>query len=177
MNLAPIDLARLSDLSITLSSDILRRKSVARLRRELGKILKQVESGYITHVNTGSSDLVKRRVYARIVTALDWFRYSFGGRATNDETIVNLAVAFETLLTDKYDRGVLARVKRRVCICLKGKRAIQRYIGAVESVMDARGDILHTGSTVKKADVDKARAAFVFCVIHWEERWDNLEVV
>ena len=166
MNLAPIDLARLSDLSITLSSDTLRKKSIARLRRELGAILKDVESGYITHVNTNSSNLVKRRVYARIVTALDWFRYSFGGRATSDETIVNLAVAFETLLTDRYGKGVLTRVKRRVGICLKGKRAVQRYIGAVESIMHARGEILHTGSTVKKADVDKARSAFVFCVIH-----------
>ena len=107
MNLAPIDLARLSDLSITLSSDTLRKKSIARLRRELGVILKELESGYITHVNTKSWDSVERRVYARIVTALDWFRYSFGGRATSDETIVNLAVSFETLLTDHYDRGVL----------------------------------------------------------------------
>ncbi len=72
-------------------------------------------------------------------------------------------MAFETLLTDAYAPGVSARIQRRVRICLRRKHGIGDYLAAVVSVMQARGAIVHNGSTVREADIVKAQAAFAFC--------------
>ncbi|MFD2053744.1 hypothetical protein ACFSQT_11815 [Mesorhizobium calcicola] len=47
----------------------------------------------------------ENRLFRRLLTALHWFRQSFSARANEDEAIVALAVAFETLLTDHYGLG------------------------------------------------------------------------
>lgn len=163
MNVAALDLARLSDLTLTLSPKTLNLAFLKSFKQRFGKALKTIEMGHLTHVNTTSGDKVRRRVFSRIVTAIDWYRQSFSVRVTDDEAVVALAVAFETLLTDAYGRGVSARINRRVAICLKGKRGVVKYISAVNSVMEARGAIVHNGSTMKKADVVKAQAAFALC--------------
>jgi len=163
MNLAALDLARLSDLTITLSSRTLGLSFLKLAKQRLITSLKVVEAGFLAHVNIGGNDKVRRRVFARVVTALDWYRQSFGARVTDDEAIVALAVAFETLLTDAYMPGVMARVVRRLCICLKGRHGIVKYVDSVVSVMKARGAIVHNGSTLNTADLIKAQAAFALC--------------
>ena len=55
-------------------------------------------------------------------------------------------------------------MERRVKICLKYKKGLTRYLEAVRSVMSARGEIVHTGSTMQQAEIEKARAAFAYCV-------------
>ena len=163
MHLRPIDLARLCDLTITLDSAALRLPFVRTMTRKLLRASKAVEIGHLTHVNGYSRDKIRKHLYARIVTALDWFRQSFGSRSTNDEAIVALAIAFETLLTDHYAPGVAARVTRRIRICLRGRHGVAEYADAVSSVMKNRGAIVHTGSTLDNADLLKAQAAFALC--------------
>jgi len=163
MNVAALDLARLSDLTLTLSSRTLGLNFLKSARQRLVPALKAVESGHLTHVNTLSHDKVRRKVFARIVTALDWYLQSFSARVTDDEAVVALAVAFETLLTDAYAPGVSARIQRRVRICLRRKHGIEDYLAAVVSVMEARGAIVHNGSTLREAEVIKAQAAFALC--------------
>ena len=174
MNVAALDLARLSDLTLTLSSKTLNLAFLKSARRSLVLALKTVESGHLTHVNIASSDKVRRQVFARIVTALDWYRQPFSARVTGDEAVVALAVAFETLLTDAYARGVSARIQRRVRICLRGKRGVADYLAAIISVMEARGAIVHNGSTVKEAAIIKAQAAFALCFETIVARLPNL---
>ena len=163
MNLSPIDLAKLSDLTITLDSAALRLPFVRAMTRELLRAAGRVQLGHLTHVNGDSGDKLHRRIYARIVTALDWFRQSFGSRSTKDEAIVALAIAFETLLTDYYALGVAERVVRRVRICLRRRHGVSGYADAVRSVMASRGAIVHTGSTLANANRLKAQAAFALC--------------
>ena len=174
MNLAAMDLARLSDLTAILSSKTLGQRNLSVAKRMFAPALKVLESGYITHVNADSSNKVCRRVFSRVITALDWYRQSFGARVTDDEAIVALAIAFETLLTDHYTGGVRDRVTRRLGICLKGRRGVKDYIGAVASVMEARGAIVHNGSTMKRANRIKAQAAFALCVKAVVDRFPNL---
>ncbi|WP_067916475.1 MULTISPECIES: HEPN domain-containing protein [unclassified Sulfitobacter] len=164
MNVAALDLALLSDLTLTLSPDTLKSAFLRKAQRQFAKALKVVEAGHLAHVNTTSDDRVRRKVYARIVTALDWYRRSFSARVTDDEAVVSLAVAFETLLTDGYLRGgVKDRVERRLRISLRGKRGVGDYVDAVISIMQARGEIVHNGSTLQEAEVIKAQAAFALC--------------
>ena len=163
MNVAALDLARLSDLTLTLSAKTLKLPFIKAAQRRLVPALKIVESGYLSHVNITSQDKLRRRVFGRIVTALDWYRQSFSARVTDDEAVVSLAVAFETLLTDFYAPGVSKRIERRVRICLKGKRGGSDYIAGIVSVMHARGSIVHNGSSADEADIIKAQAAFALC--------------
>jgi len=174
MNVAALELARLSDLTLSLGVDTLRLSFVRDAQRRLTQALKLIEAGHLEHVNTPSNDRVRRKVFARVVTALDWYRQSFSARVTDDEAVVALAVAFETLLTDAYARGVAERVKRRLRICLKGRRGIDDYIDAVNSIMEARGEIVHNGSTVKEAEIIKAQAAFALCFEDVAGRLPNL---
>jgi hypothetical protein len=166
MNVAALDLARLSDLPLTLSSQTLDLTFLKAARQSLVPALKTVEAGHLAHVNVPSGDKVRRKVFARIVTALDWYRQSFSARVTDDEAVVSLAVAFETLLTDGYAIGVRDRIERRTSICLKGKHGIADYVASITSVMEARGAIVHNGSTIKEAEIVKAQAAFAFCFIY-----------
>lgn len=174
MNVAAIDLARSADLKLSLGAETLRLSFVRNAQQRLTRALKLVEAGHLEHVNTASNDRVKRKVFARAVTSLDWYRQSFSARVADEQAVVALAVAFETLLTDAYARGVTERVKRRLRIHLKGRRGIDEYLVAVNSVMRARGDIVHNGSTVKEAEILKAQAAFAFCFEYVAGRLPNL---
>ena len=163
MNISALDLARLSDLTLSLGANTLRLSFMRDAQKRLTQSLKHVETGHLEHVNTASNDRVRRKVYARVVTALDWYRQSFSARVTDDEAVVALAVAFETLLTDSYAKGVAARVERRLRVCLRGRHGIDDYVAAVTSIMQARGEIVHNGSTVQEAAIIKAQAAFSLC--------------
>ena len=125
-----------------------------------------IEAGYRNSVFIGTGNSDDARLYSRIVTALDWYRQSFGARATDDEAIVNLAVAFETLLADGYDSKPNDRMKRLVRICLRGRPGVTTYSDAVYAVIRARGAIVHNGTTLQSTDIHKARAAFALCVQH-----------
>ncbi|TCN17990.1 hypothetical protein EV184_13637 [Sinorhizobium americanum] len=127
--------------------------------------MKVVERGYFQNVHLTTKSKADARFYKRMMTALDWFRQSFGSHANESEAIVALAVAFETLLTDHYQQGVADRIKRRVGICLKGVPGVQVYQQSVLEIYYARGSIVHTGGLGQTANVTKAQAALAryFC--------------
>lgn len=166
MNLGAKDLARLSDLSVILSTELLARPTMKRTISRLSNALATIEAGYRNSVFIDGTRTASARLYARIVTALDWYRQSFGSRSTDDEAIVNLAVAFETLLADGYESKQNERMKRRVRICLRGRPGVGDYADAVYAVMRARGAIVHNGTTLQVTDINKARAAFALCIEH-----------
>ena len=174
MGRRPIELAKLADLTITLHSKALRLPFVKAMTPKLLRATREIELGYVTHVNGHSDDKLRRFLFARIVTALDWFRQSFGSRATSDESTVALAIAFETLLTDFYAGGVVERVVRRVRICLRRRHGVDQYAEAVRSVLKSRGAVVHTGSTQNDAHHLKAQAAFALCFHALVDRLPNL---
>lgn len=163
MNVAPLDLARLSDVAVTLSTDTLASSPMRRHLRALVPALRAVERGYLEHVNLKSTSKVRARVFKRLVTALDWYRQSFGSRTNEAEAVVALAVAFETLLTDSYGKGVADRISRRVGLCLKGAPGVARHRDAVLAIYYARSEIVHTGSLGQAANIVVAQAVFARC--------------
>ena len=80
MNVGALELARLSDLAVTLSTRMLAKAEAQAWAQRLTTILRSVEYGYLSYVNLGSKARVHIRVYRRIVTALDWYKQSFGAR-------------------------------------------------------------------------------------------------
>ena len=91
--------------------------------------------------------------------------------------MVSLAIAFETLLTDGYAPGVKNRVISRVGVCLKGKKGVGDYKAAVGSIMEARGAIVHNGSSARQVEITKSQAAFALCVMELTNRLDSLPTV
>jgi hypothetical protein len=163
MNVSPLDLARLSDVAATISTEAMATSRMKRFETQIVVALKTVERGYFQHVNLTSKSKAQARLYKRLVTSLDWFRQSFGSHSNESEAVVALAVAFETLLTDSYQPGVADRIIRRVGICLKGFPGVDEYKRSVLEVYYARGSIVHTGELGQTANVTKAQGAFARC--------------
>jgi hypothetical protein len=163
MNVSALELARLSDVAAVISTDELSTARMKRHSKEIVAALKTVERGYFRHVNLSSKDKIQKRLYKRLVTALDWYRQSFGSRVNESEAIVALAVAFETLLTDTYQKGVADRIERRLGICLKGVPGVGAYKQAVLAIYHARSEIVHSGSLAQQANIIAAQAAFARC--------------
>lgn len=163
MNVSALELARLSDLAAVISSEELSTARMKRFSTAIMTALKTVEQGYFLHVNLSSKGEVQKRLYKRIVTALDWYRQSFGSRVNESEAVVAIAVAFETLLTDAYQKGVAERIERRLGICLKGVPGVSAYKQAVLALYHARSEIVHSGSLGQQANLVAAQAAFARC--------------
>lgn len=175
MNVAALELARLSDLAVTLSTRTLARPEVQEWEQRLTPILRSIEEGHLRYINLTSGEKVHTRVYRRLVTAMDWFRQSFGSRLKEAEAIVALAVAFETLLTDHYAPGSAARIERRVGICLNGYSNVELYQSSVLAVYYARSEIVHTGDGGHRTEIQRAQAAFALCFYEVASRLDRLD--
>lgn len=175
MNVAALELARLSDLAVTLSTRTLARPELVALAWRLTPALRAVEDGYLRYVNLTSGERVHSRVFRRLVTAIDWYRQSFGSRTNEAEAIVALAVAFETLLTDFYAPGSVARLERRVGICLNQDPNVRQYQDSVVAVHKARSEIVHTGDGGRETDIRRAQAAFALCFLEVAARLDRLD--
>lgn len=102
MKVSALELARLSDVAATISTDELSTTRMEKLTRAVRTALRAVEQGYFQHVNLTSKAEAKKRFYKRLVSALDWYRQSIGSRVNESEAVVAIAVAFEILLTDHY---------------------------------------------------------------------------
>ncbi len=170
MNVSPLELARLSDISATLSTAALATSRMKRLLPRVSRALKMVERGYLLHVNLASKSKPENRLFRRLVTALDWFRQSFSARANEAEAIVALAVAFETLLTDQYAPGIAERLRRRIGICMKGIPGLSAYQASVEAIYYARSSIVHTGEPGHAIEIHRAQVAFTRCFYAIAER-------
>lgn len=163
MNVSALELARLSDVAAVISTNQLSTARMKRLSTSIVTALKTVERGYFRHVNLSSKDKVQKRLYKRFATALDWYRQSFGSRVNESEAVVAIAVAFETLLTDTYQKGVADRIERRLGLCLKGVPGAATYKQAVLALYHARSEIVHSGSLGQQANIAAAQAAFARC--------------
>jgi hypothetical protein len=175
MNFAAMELARLSDLAVTLSTRTLASSELRALEQRLTPALRAVEHGYLQYVNLTSGERVHSRVFRRLVTAIDWYRQSFGSRTNEAEAIVALAVAFETLLTDHYAPGSVARLERRVGICLATRPDVRQYQDSVIAVHKARSEIVHTGDGGCETEIRRAQAAFALCFLEVASRLDRLD--
>ncbi|WP_217510354.1 HEPN domain-containing protein [Sulfitobacter sp. NAS-14.1] len=173
MNVAPLELARLSDLAATISTKKLATSRMKRLEVRVTAALGVIERGYLRHVHLTTRSKAENRLYQRLVTALDWFRASFGSNKDEADAVVSLAVAFETLLTDCYKRGVADHIERRVGICLKGVPKVGSYKRSVKAIYYARSEIVHSGSLGQAVNLARARVAFSLCFCEVAQRLEK----
>lgn len=172
MNVSATELAELTavPVNITRGSWMRRKRFVRRICSTLAK----VEDGYLKAFLHPEDDFAACRTYRKLFSALGYFRRSF--RLTSDagEAYVNLAVAFEILLTDNYAAGVDPRIRRRLRRALKGTKGNRALNLAATQLYRARSEIVHTGRTDRQVDLQKVRQAFIHAFAHVVDRLGTL---
>ena len=174
MNVARLELALLSDLNVAIHPGAWRKPRARRRLSQLTKTISSVEKGFVEHSMWGKGTLLKGRVYRKLAISIDAFRRSFSASVRHPEAVVFLAIAFETLLTDHYERGVTQKIKRRVRLCLHGVAGTRRYQNAVSDLFDCRGAIVHAGKAEKFSEMRQAHQAYVLCLQHIVANLQNL---
>lgn len=109
---------------------------------------------------------LKEKFAAKVIDSLSFFRKSF--RASSDlDRVVNLAIAFETLLFDQYSaytgKAEVALRERVRSLYRKNENPIL-YSQAVANIYNQRCKIVHEGSVeLNKDDISNGQSAFVRC--------------
>jgi hypothetical protein len=109
----------------------------------------------------------RTRATIRLFETLDPFLASFRGAEPNRDATIALATAFETLLADRYDRGVTQRLKRRLALVLDGTDGAEELAASFADLYRARGAAVHADTGSGVVDLSLARRAFVhgFCTL------------
>jgi hypothetical protein len=174
MNVGPMELARLSDLHITVHSKKIRTGASRRRSVEIFQAMKSVEDGYLRHVVLGKGSDNHRRVYSKLLKSLEWYKKSFASTSSRNDATVSLAIAFETLLTDAYAKGIARRIERRAKICLKGVHGKEKFVRSILNTYYLRSDITHSGSSEQDLDLVRAQAGFARCFCYVSSRLQNV---
>jgi hypothetical protein len=159
MNIDRLLLAQLSEVSANLHPVVWSRLR-SQIRR-LTRVLKTVEQGYLQSLFDSSRSKVQDRVCRKLYDALSHFRHSFSYRRVKSESVVNIAIAFETLLTDSYAAPVDKHIHQRLELALKRVPKSRSLLTAVSRMYKARSEIVHEGRAKTDFDVAAARLSFV----------------
>lgn len=149
----------LSDLSVDLDPRHWNRRPVVANR--IFSAMQQLHAGYLEHSIGVKNEDARGLTYRKLFDAVYYYRRSFRDDWTSS---ISLATAFEMLLTDRYERGVTERLRRRTALLLKGVRGTRGFQQSVVEVYEARSATVHRGVAASQ-DHANARVAFVLCFL------------
>lgn len=175
MNVSRLELAQLSDLNVQIDPRYWTKTRAKNRLMALHRAISEVEQGYLNHVILGNEKTAHARVFRKLLISIDSFRRSFSAGVKPSEAVIFLSIAFESLLTDFYSRGVIERLHRRVKLSLRGIRGTRRLQSSVVELYKCRGEIVHTGSADKFPKLAEAQKAYVFCFQHVVSRLPHLQ--
>jgi hypothetical protein len=164
MNLSRPILAELSEVQAELDPQFWKRRS--KVANKITKTVLNIESGYYRYVIGKSKARNKATVYRKVFKSLEFLRRSYRKKDDPGEAVVNLAVAFEILLTDSYSRGVTAKIINRVKTLLRGVSGVRKFTVSVEKLFEFRGQYVHTGF-IEKANIKDAQVAYIMVLMNF----------
>src|SRR5206468_11658129 len=132
------------------------------LVNEIAGHLAQLETSYMELHVLGNGRGARAKAFGKVFSALTYFRRSFKSRGDTGEQVMNLAIAFEVLLTPRYAKGVGKRVERRIKLALKGVKGSRRFQIATRNLYAARSKVVHEGTTSVLYDLSSGQEAFVY---------------
>jgi hypothetical protein len=172
MNVSASELSELTAVPVNITRGTWMRRKKFIL--SICSALEKVEAGYLGAFLSSKRTLAQDRVYRKLFSSASYFRRSFRLTADSGEAYVNLAVAFEVLLTDSYSSGVETRIKGRLRKALKGTKGNRDLNSAASRLYTARSEIVHTGQTTLVVDVQLVRQAFVHAFLYVVNRLEGL---
>lgn len=163
MNKRTATLAELSDVPIEIHPKFWRAryKTIEAISNRFTK----VESLYVAYMFKAGRKSVEARVAMKLFDSLKFFRRSFKRTDDGIDSIVNIAIAFEVLLTDSYAPGISDRLEKRLCLAISNPKIKEAMLKAVNNLYYARSEIVHTGTTGLSVDISKAQLAFTHAFI------------
>ena len=167
MNISQPELVELSDLNIEINPKEWKERN--KLAKRIKNAIRKVQNGYFANCITNSNKSSLSRVYNKIYTSLKYFKRSHKSSLFFDESVINLAMAFEILLTDYYAAGVFDRLINILSILLKGVKGKQDFIDSIKTLFQMRGSIVHTGTNSKKIDLQICYKAYAIVFIQLVE--------
>lgn len=168
MNASPLTLAELSDLPVDFHADHW-MENVAQARTVFAA-LDYVYEQYLRRSFGSESKGKEAAVFRKLDRSLTYFHRSFSRTHESWQSVVSLAIAFETLLTDGYSAGVRRRVVRRTGLLLAANPHKDDLVQAVDSMYSARGRLMHGEDVGQPQDLEQARRAFVHAFVELVER-------
>jgi len=171
-NQAPPGLVEIMDMGVSVSPKHWERNKETKQR--VVDALRVVQRGYFGSRFSDSSHKSYSRVFRKLYNSLAFFRRSFRSRTHTEEAIVNLAAAFEVLLTDNYSRGVGQTLINRLDLALDGTKNKTRLLDSVKGLYDARSEVIHDGERASAVHLEKAQLTFVHAFLGVAEKLPNL---
>ncbi|MEM6275247.1 MAG: hypothetical protein AAF735_08415 [Myxococcota bacterium] len=168
MHMNPSTMAEESELGFDFDPRQWRRRNET--VDQVHKAVTDVQQGFVRFSFGLDSQSPQGRIYRKLYESLSFFRRSFHRVDSGWSCVVSLAVAFEMLLTDSYSSGVRDRVMRRVGMLLKGVRGVRKFTTEVGHLYEARGGIVHKGSSHLEFEMNSAQTAFVLAFIRLVSR-------
>lgn len=172
MNVSRAELAELSSLNVQLDPREWKRRP--KLFDRVKNALSTVEQGYVNNCISINKETVRTRVYRKIFDSLRYFERSFRESSGIEDSVVNLAISFESLLTDYYAPGATKRILKNLKVALHGVKGTRELQKSVSDLYEARGAIVHLGRTSGSPDLMKCRKAFIFSFLFIVENLENL---
>jgi hypothetical protein len=162
MNLDLTDLSEVSGIGVDFNPQVWTKRP--KITARLIAALSTVERGFLKHEMIGSDPGVKGRVYRKLFSSLGYFRRSFRPLSRYEDRCVNLAIAFETLLTDSYG-APRDTINRRAKLALASVPNAANLRRAAKKVYETRNSIVHTGTANLRPDLPLAQTAFTHCFL------------
>lgn len=172
MNVRPAELTDLSALPIDLAPKFWSNRE--HLVNEIVGYLAELETKYMELHVLGNGKGSRAKAFGKIFSALTYFRRSFKSRGDIGEQVMNLAIAFEVLLTPRYAKGVGERVERRIRLALKGIKGSRRLQAATRDLYTARSEVVHHGTTSVVYDLSSGQEAFVYVFLGVARKLGNI---
>lgn len=164
MNLSRPTLAELSEVQAELDPKFWGRRHA--ISNRITQTLLNIEAGYNQYIIGGSTARNAITVYRKIHKSLEFMRRSYRNQDDSGEAVVNLAVAFEILLTDSYSRGITAKINARAKKLLKGVPGVRSYSASVQKLFEYRGQYVHTGF-IEKVNIREAQVAYIMILMNF----------
>jgi hypothetical protein len=172
MNVSRASLAELSEVPIQLDPKFWMRRISS--YRTIKDALEKAETGFAAHRFGKNWRSPATRVYRKVFRSLEFYKKSFRQRSEIGESAVDLAVAFEILLTDNYSKGVHSRLMDRLSTLLQGVRGTRRYRDSVAKLYEMRSKYVHSGYVDDSLDLPTAQAAFVHAFLALSSRFSAM---
>lgn len=170
MSASSLALAELSDMPVEFHPDhwLENLDEARRISEALEYLYEETLSRSFGQETSGKES----RVFRKVTRSLTFFLRSFTQSDEEWQSIVSLAIAFETLVTDSYAPGVQRRVVRRVRALSPPDRE-KEFTAAVNALYSARGRLMHGEEIAVPTTLQDAQRAFVYTVVGLLDRIPN----
>lgn len=165
MNVRRPEMIEICDLDVDISPVLFRKKSLR--ANEIIETIAIFQNGYYRYGRNARNSNAPARLYRKLMNSLRYFRRSFHSYSLEEDAIVNLAVAFEVILTDYYSGNVSYLIEKQISKMFKGVKGKKRMISTINDLYKSRSEIVHNGSSNIAIDIKYAQYIYtkVFLIL------------